>query len=82
MKPRKRRSVGERDWLWTGECARVLGVSTTFIRGEIADGRLRAVRIERPHGRDIVRVPIEEFRYYVQTRCEFAIQRLEDLLVA
>lgn len=36
--------------LTTSTCARALGVSPQFIRGEIADGRLKA-RVSKPEGR-------------------------------
>lgn len=36
-----------RSWMTTGNCARLLGVSLDFIRGEIADHRLAASVVDR-----------------------------------
>lgn len=44
------------DWLNTRECADRLGVSTAFVIGEIRDGRLNALVIERPNVRTLYRV--------------------------
>lgn len=64
----------------TGQCARVLCVTQGFIRGEIEDGRLRHVRIERPRGRDILRVPIDDFRLYLRRYSSQALPRLDEFL--
>lgn len=44
------REEEQRSKLTTAECARYLGMSTDFIRGEVRDGRLRAT-IFKPPGR-------------------------------
>lgn len=49
----------------TTDCARRLGVSTDFIVGEIRDGRLLAIVIERPGRRAIYRVSEEAFAAYI-----------------
>lgn len=55
--------------LSTAACARALGVSTAFIRGEIRDGRLRA-RILKPKGRQraAYRIDRADFEAYLE-RC-------------
>ena len=52
--------------LTTRDCASRLGVSTEFIRGEIRDGRLKALVIERPPNRLIFRVSERELAEYVR----------------
>jgi excisionase family DNA binding protein len=42
--------------LTTRDIADYLGVSTDFVVGEIDDGRLRALVLDRPGGRRIIRV--------------------------
>lgn len=61
-----------RDWLTTGDCARVIGMTAEYVRGEIEDGRLQAEVIERPKrygrkwARRIIRVYQEPFRQYLE----------------
>lgn len=44
--------------LTTADCARAIGMSTQFIRGEILDGRLKA-RVSKPEGRQRAKYRIE-----------------------
>lgn len=61
----------------TRECADVLGVGTAFIRGEVDDGRLRAVvSIRRPSGRTHYRIAVSDFRAYCATWSPGALSRI------
>jgi len=51
--------------LTTRELARMIGMSSTFIRGEIRSGHLRAVPIGRGRKR-VFRIPFREARRYVR----------------
>lgn len=61
------RSEEAKSKLTTAECARYLGMSTDFIRGEVRDGRLKAL-IFKPKGRRRAKYTIEreDFTAYVQ----------------
>jgi len=47
-----------RSKLTTAECARILGMTSEFVRGEIIEGRLRA-RVFKPAGRRRAKYVIE-----------------------
>jgi len=49
------------------ECARVIGMSPEFIRGEIKDGRLRARKYTTPRGRVVYRIDQAAFELYLDT---------------
>ena len=51
--------------LTTRELARMIGMSSTFIRGEIRSGHLRAVPLGRGRKR-VFRIPFREARRYVR----------------
>lgn len=51
--------------LTTRQCADRIGVTTEFIIGEIRDGRLRALVIQRPGVRTIYRVSPADFDAYI-----------------
>lgn len=54
------------DWLTTRQCATRLGLTTPeFIVGEILDGRLCALVIERPGMRRIYRVKASALQTYI-----------------
>lgn len=52
-------------WLSTRECADQLGVSTAFVIGEIRDGRLTALVIERPNVRTLYRIRPSALLHYI-----------------
>lgn len=52
--------------LGTRDCADRLGVSSGFIIGEIRDGRLKAMVIERKGFRTIYRVAEEDLQAYLR----------------
>ena len=60
-----------RDWLTTGEAARVIGVTAEHIRGEIRDLRLEAEVIPRERlpgrrwARSIIRIYPQDFARYL-----------------
>ena len=56
---------GPPGWLSTRQCAVQIGVSTSFIRGEIRDGRLRAQQLVRDGKRPVYRVALSDFRVYL-----------------
>lgn len=67
-----------RNKLTTGECARILGVSTDYIRDEIRDGRIPdAIAFKRPSGRTFYRVPVDAFREYCQANGPAAVRAFE-----
>ena len=51
--------------LTTGEMARTIGMSATFVRGEIRSGHLRAVAIGRGRKR-VFRISVREARRYIK----------------
>jgi hypothetical protein len=51
--------------LTTGDCAKCLGVDTSFVVGEIDDKRLRASHMVRPGGRRFFRISAADFLAYV-----------------
>lgn len=59
----------------TRECAEVLGVTPAFIRGEILDGRLEAITIQR-HATMIYRVTLSAFRTYCEKYAPRALAHL------
>jgi len=61
-------TTADRQMLTTGECARALGVSPQFIRGEIRDKRLAAI-VSKPAGRQRAkyRIAVEDFDAYRAT---------------
>ncbi len=69
-------------WLTTRECADVLGVSATFVREEIQDGRLDAQILDRPvlegrtRSKRIYRVEMAVFRDYCQRWCPRVVSKL------
>lgn len=50
----------------TSDCARHLGVSTSFIVGEIRDGRLRALVLQRGRRRALYRISPAAWRAYLR----------------
>lgn len=64
--------------LTTGECARVLGTTTAYVRGEIRDGRIPdAIQFKRPNGRTFYRVPLAAFRAYCEAFAPAALPELD-----
>jgi hypothetical protein len=57
-----------RQLLSTTECARALGMTGAFIRGEIRDGRLKARIFTEGRRRAKYRIEAVDFRAYVE-RC-------------
>ena len=57
-----------RPWLSTRQAANIVGVDTAFIRGEVADGRLKGYTIKRPNKRALYRVRRSDFELYLRTR--------------
>lgn len=61
-----------RPWLTTGECARILGMSVDYMRGEIRDGLLRAEVVQREarpgrtRGNRAIRIYRTSWREYLQ----------------
>lgn len=51
--------------LTTGELAQMIGMSATFIRGEIRSGHLRAVSVGRGRKR-VFRIAVREARRYAK----------------
>lgn len=59
------RAVEASALLTTADCARALGVTAAFIRGEVRGGRLVARVFERPSGRSAYRIRLTAFQSYV-----------------
>ena len=55
---------GDDQPLTTTELARMIGMSATFVRGEIRAGNLRAAVVGRGRKR-VFRIPVQEARSYV-----------------
>lgn len=70
------------DWLTTRECADFLGVSATFVREEIQDGRIDGQIIDRPvlpgrrRSKKVYRVTLSALRDYCQKWCRTALVKL------
>ena len=55
-----------RAWLTTGDCARLLGVSREFVRGEVRDGRIAAEVVTEGRQRKAIRIYRVQWRAYLQ----------------
>lgn len=55
-----------RAWLTTGDCARILGVSREFVRGEVRDARLPAEIVTEGRQRRAIRIYRLQWRAYLQ----------------
>ena len=52
-------------WLSTRQAADIIGMDADFVRGEVLDGRLRAIIIQRPGKRRVFRIRAADFSIYM-----------------
>jgi len=59
----------------TADVARDLGMTSEYVRGEILDGRLQAVWIERPGKRTVYRITPDQLAAYKARHCRGDVAR-------